>query len=194
MNVSKNAAALAACIVGLAAAACAPADSGDSAGTEAAREPAPAATAVAPDTTGATVWAHLQQASYRDDWSLWPGKGRLYTGQEPHGMLLTTYLNEAARRALETGAATMPPGAVVVKENYMPDSTLAAVTVMLKAAVGYNPAANDWFFSKHLPDGSLDRTPEGMAMEGRVPGCTACHQARAANDFLFTGELATGGN
>ncbi|GIV62221.1 cytochrome P460 family protein [Rhodocaloribacter litoris] len=141
-----------------------------------------------PDTTGAAVWAYLQEVGYRDNWARWPGKGELYAGQEPHGMLLTTYLNPAAREALTARAGTMPPGAIIVKENYMPDSTLAAVTVMYKVA-GYNPAHNDWFFSKHLPDGTLDRSPEGMALEGRVPGCQNCHGGRKANDYIFTGAL-----
>lgn len=151
-----------------------------------AREPALQATR--PDTTGAALWAHLQEARYRENWTLWPGKGRFYTGREPHGMLLTTYLNPAAARALESGASRMPDGAIIVKENYMPDSTLAAVTVMYKVR-GYNSEHNDWFFTKHLPSGELDRMPNGMAMQGRLPGCQNCHGARAANDYIFTGEL-----
>ena len=43
-----------------------------------------------PDTTAAALWAYLESQQYRQRWSLWPGKGRLYTGSEPHGMLLTT--------------------------------------------------------------------------------------------------------
>ena len=52
-------------------------------------------------------------------------------------MLLTTYLNDVALQALSSGASRMAPGAIVVKENYMPDSTLAAVTTMFKVE-GYN--------------------------------------------------------
>ena len=74
----------------------------------------------------------------------------------------------------------------------MPDSTLAAVTVMYKHA-GYNPEHNDWFFSKHLPGGELDRMPNGMAMEGRLMGCQNCHRAVAANDYMFTGSLGEEG-
>lgn len=144
--------------------------------------------AAGPDTTGAALWAHLQQAKYRENWALWPGKGRLYKGQEPHGMLLTTYLNPAAKRALDGDAERMPAGAIVVKENYMPDSTLAAVTVMYKVR-GYNADHNDWFFTKHLPSGELDKMPNGMAMQGRLPGCQNCHGGVKANDYIFTGKL-----
>ena len=170
-------------------AACSASDDSESADSPA-QQPAVVASATAADTTGAAIWAHLQDSRYQD-WDLWPGKGEKYAGQEPHGMLLTTYLNDAASRALSGGASTMPPGSIVVKENYMPDGTLAAVTTMFKVEA-YNPEANDWFFSKHLPNGELDRMPNGMEMEGRLAGCTTCHQAVAANDYIFTSQLGGG--
>ena len=142
-----------------------------------------------PDTTGAAIWSYLEGVKYRENWALWPEKGQLYTGQEPHGMLLTSYVNKAALKALTTHAGTMPDGAILIKENYMPDSTLAAVTVMYKVA-GYNPDHNDWFFSKHLADGTLDKAPNGMALEGRVPGCQQCHGAQKGNDYIYTSSLS----
>ncbi len=141
-----------------------------------------------PDTTAASVWAFLQEAEYQDHWQLWPEKGKLYTGREPHGMLLTTYLNSAAYDALMNKAGEMPDGAVIVKENYMPDSTLAAVTVMYKVA-GYNPDHNNWFFTKLHPDGTPFDGPNGMAMEGRLAGCQNCHGAKKDNDYIYTGAL-----
>ena len=167
---------------------CGPADTPEG---EAA-EPTPQASVVAEaDTTGAAIWAHLQQSDYRSTWTLWPGKGELYTGQEPHGMLLTTYLNDLALQALNSGASRMPPGAIIVKENYMPDRTLVAITTMFKVG-GYNPDVNDWFFTKHLASGELDQTPGGMALEGRLPGCTNCHRAMQTNDYLFSSRLGGG--
>lgn len=138
-----------------------------------------------PDTTGAALWAHLQAEGYRDNWATWPGKGKLYKGQEPHGMLLTTYLNPIAYDALTNRAGTLPPGAIIVKENYAPDSTLAAVTTMYKVR-GYNSAAGDWFWVKQDPTGAVDM--EGKA-QGRVEGCIGCHGQRAGNDYIFTGSL-----
>ncbi len=139
-----------------------------------------------PDTNGESMWAYLQVSHYQENWQTWPGKGELYAGQEPHGMLLTTYLNDAALAALTGKAGVMPDGAIIVKENYMPDSTLAAITVMYKVA-GYNPEHNDWFFTKHKPTGELNTMPNGMAMEGRLPGCQSCHLVKKDNDYLYTG-------
>jgi hypothetical protein len=76
----------------------------------------------------------------------------------------------------------MPVGAIVVKENYTPDSTLAATTVMYKVS-GYDPEAGDWFYLKRLADGTVEAS-------GRVAGCQGCHAQRADNDYLFTGALS----
>ncbi len=164
--------------------ACGGSESGDSASGQRSMS----ATVAQPDTTGSAMWAYLQEVDYQSNWQLWPDKGELYTGRVPHGMLLTTYLNDAALRAVTTQPGSMPAGAVIVKENYMPDSTLAAVTVMYKSA-GYDAEHNDWFFTKHLPSGELAQMPNGMAMEGRLPGCQNCHGGVAANDYLFSGQL-----
>ncbi len=144
--------------------------------------------APAPDTTGAAMWAHIQGVDYRANWTIWPGKEQFYAGNQPHGMLLTTYMNDVALEAFNAKTGSMSDGAIVVKENYMPDSTLAAVTVMYKRS-GYNADHNDWFFAKHLPSGVLDTMPNGMAMEGRLPGCQNCHVGMKANDYLFTSSL-----
>lgn len=135
-----------------------------------------------PDTTGAATWAYLQEVDYRTSWRLWPGKGELYTGTEPHGMLLTTYLNEAAYDAVANNTGSLPVGAMIVKENYMPDSTLAAVTTMHKVQ-GYNPDHNDWFFLKSAPDGTVQA-------EGRAQGCQNCHGGMADNDYIMTASLS----
>ncbi len=159
---------------------------------EAGEDAEPQAVVSDADTTGAAIWAHLQSSNYQTEWSLWPGKGRLYTGQVPHGMLLTTHLNSAALRGLLSGASVMPAGAIIVKENYMPDSTLAAVTTMYKVP-GYNPDHADWFFTKHLPSGVLETMSNGMDMEGRLSGCQSCHIGKRDNDYIFTSDLG-GGN
>lgn len=138
-----------------------------------------------PDTTGAAVWAHLQEVDYRNEWELWPGTTELYEGGEPHGLQLTTYVNDRALEALEAGRTVMPAGAMIVKENFTPDDELAAVTVMYKVP-GFNSEHRDWFFSKHLPDGTVDRTDQGQPMEGQVAGCQSCHSLQQEADYLYT--------
>jgi hypothetical protein len=154
-------------------------DAGDAGNVEAPAESVAAAPgASTPDTTAAAVWAHLQAANYRQSWSLWPGKQQLYAGSEPHGMLLTTYANDVAHSALLAGrVADLPEGSIIVKENYMPDSTFAAATVMLKVR-GYNPQHRDWLFAKFDPQGTAEDF-------GRAPMCEGCHQ-QAPNGYVYT--------
>lgn len=142
---------------------------------EAEAEPTP------PDTSAVALWAHLEEADYRENWSLWPDKGELYPGTEPHGMLLTTYLNPLALDAVTNKAGALSAGAIVVKENYMPDSTFAAVTVMYKSA-DYDPEHNDWFWTKRLADGTVEAA-------GRVAMCFGCHAGGADNDYLMTAPI-----
>ncbi len=138
-----------------------------------------------PDTTARAVWAHLQQADYAEQWSFWPDREPYYEGGEPHGMLLNTYLNHAAMEAVEgmgdaatTGMLELPAGAMVVKENYQPDSTLVATTVMYKAE-GYAPDVGDWFWAKYGPEG-------GVQAAGHAQGCIDCHSQAADHDYLMT--------
>lgn len=145
---------------------------------EAATAPASGQQVAGPDTTAAALWAHLEEEAYRDSWQLWPGTDPLYAGTEPHGMLLTTYANSTAYDALVAGqVANLPPGSIIVKENWMPDSTFDASTVMYKVD-GYNPDHQDWLFAKFDAAG----VPDAF---GRAPMCQACHQ-NAESGYIYT--------
>ncbi|WP_146585097.1 hypothetical protein [Puniceibacterium confluentis] len=117
-----------------------------------------------------------------------------YAGTDPHGMMLETfYLTAEIEDHL---------GALVVKRNYGPAGVtvdevlgdpaghLGAVTVMFQREPGYDDDTGNWFYAKYLPDGTLDRSPNDMALAGLVgkgadAGCIACHQG-AGPDYLFT--------
>lgn len=124
------------------------------------------------DTTAEAVWEHLQDVSFAGNWDTWPGTEPYYEGQEPHGMLLTTYVNDAALEGItplmDGDADEMPLGSVIVKENYQPDSTLASVTVMYKARQ-YDAEHGNWFWMKRMADG-------GVPASGRVDSCIDCHE------------------
>lgn len=125
-----------------------------------------------PEPTAAAVWQHLEKVDYRANWRVWPGTSALQQGRAPHGALLTTYVNAVGHDAVTNRSATMPRGAIIVKENFTPDKQLAAVTVMYKAPEGYNPEHNDWFWLKRLADGTVEAS-------GQVAACQGCHQSGA---------------
>lgn len=118
------------------------------------------------------LWDMMQSEKYQETWALYPGKGKLYKGTEPHGMLLTTYVNTTADEGLKSGEKELPKGSILIKENYKPDKTLAAITVMDKTGDG----KDDWFWVKYNPDGSLAKKGD-MAIAGKPGGCIGCHAA-----------------
>lgn len=85
-----------------------------------------------PAADGTALYNYINDTSRYTEWRMWPGKEALYPGTEPHGMLLTTYVTDGAFSAIEGKKGSIPDGSIIVKENYMPDETLAAVTVMYK--------------------------------------------------------------
>jgi hypothetical protein len=116
-------------------------------------------------------------------WDTWPGKGKLYPGKQPHGALLTTYLNRIALQSLDR-QQPMADGAIIVKENYGPDRRLADITVMYKVQ-GEDPSAGDWLWIQAGPNGRAQ-------VAGRVKACIGCHQAQRENDYVWTGEVVRG--
>jgi hypothetical protein len=113
-----------------------------------------------------------------EKWELWPGKGKLYEGTQPHGAYLTTYVNDIALAAIQEGKKEFPQGSIIVKENYTGGKELAAITVMYKVE-GYNPSGGDWYWLKYKADGSVDAS-------GKVGGCIDCHRAQSGQDWVFT--------
>jgi hypothetical protein len=134
-----------------------------------------------PAANGKALWDYLKKENYAKHWKMWPGKKALYPGKEPHGALLTTYVNKIAYEAIKGKKGQLPDGSIIVKENYTADKKLAALTVMYKVK-GYNPAAGDWFWAKYLPDGKI-------AAEGKVDACIQCHGMQKTNDYIQTAPL-----
>lgn len=117
-----------------------------------------------------TFWGTMQADKYQETWALFPGRGKFYKGTEPHGMLLTTYVNKTAEEGLKSGAKELPKGSILIKENYKPDKTLAAITIMDKTGDG----KDDWFWVKYMPDGTVAKMGD-MALAGKPGGCVGCH-------------------
>jgi hypothetical protein len=137
-------------------------------------------TTTMPFPAGGDLRHHITGHMTFKKWDLWPGKGKMYEGTEPHGALLTVYINDIASKSIKKMKG-MANNAIIVKENYTPDKKLAAITVMYKVK-GYNPKAGDWFWVKYGADYNI------MA-EGKVKGCIDCHGSASDNDYIFTGNV-----
>lgn len=159
-------------------------------GTQPYRPPAaqsPANRAQTPEEFYQTFWKHLVRQ--QDPYTKW-AKLNEQTNPEsagPHGIFVKIYGNKLAAE----NPATMPPGAVLVAENYAKDQkTLSRITVMYRVK-GYDPKANDWYWLEYLPNGSIARTPanEGnKAIAGKVKSCIDCHTKAQGKDFLFSND------
>jgi hypothetical protein len=126
----------------------------------------------------AELYTMFTEDSPYTDWSFWEDAKGIIEGQAPHGALIRTYVND---KVLAASGDTYPYGSIIVKENFMPDTTMAALTVMYKVR-GYNPEDGDWFWVKYEADGSV-------GAEGKVKGCISCHRARKDQDYAFLHDL-----
>jgi hypothetical protein len=131
-----------------------------------------------PPTDGASFWTYIKQTKPYTEWKHWPGYEDMYPAESPHGAFLKLFVNDKALQAIEEGQMPLPPGSIIVKENYGDDKTLMAVTPMYKAE-GYNPEAGDWFWAKYGAEGEV------MA-SGKVQACIDCHKKKKDKDWLFT--------
>ncbi|MBW6509026.1 MAG: cytochrome P460 family protein [Desulfuromonadales bacterium] len=134
-----------------------------------------------PSTDAGEVYNYLTKESPYQTWSLFPGTQKMYKGQSPHGALITTYVSADVKQAIETGKGKLPDGGFIVKENYMPDGTLDAITIMYRVK-GYNPDGGDWFWAKYGSGGRVDAA-------GKEAMCVGCHAAVKDNDWVFVGPI-----
>ena len=140
-------------------------------------------TKLQPKAEGKALYNYITAGNNYKNWAKWPGTGEFYpkSAGSPHGDLLITYVNDKGLSAIQGKTGSLPDESIIIKENYMPDKTLAALTVMYKEK-GYDPAHNDWFWAKYSPTGEVQD-------EGKVGMCNDCHGKQKDNDYTFTGTL-----
>jgi hypothetical protein len=145
----------------------------------------PASGTARPPTFEETFWRYLRDAApaYRT-WAPFPGRtADFHPGESPHGAFLKTYVNRTAA----ADPVTLPPGSIVVEENYGPDrETLLAVTVMYRVQ-GFNANGGDWYWTKYEVDGRV-ATKETTRLAGKVQSCIDCHADAKGNDFVFAND------
>lgn len=132
------------------------------------------------------LWTYITEKNDYKQWPLWPGEEGIREGEsDRHGKFVRIFMNEL----VADDTSSLPDGSIIVKENFgaQSEDALGAITIMYRDT-GYDPEHYDWFWIKYKPDGSLDQTPEGMSIVGRVPGCIQCHQAADGDDFVFAND------
>ena len=117
-----------------------------------------------------------------------------YFGTHPHGAILESIIQEiivdnrmamiVAKRSYRGESATLESVAKN-RSAYLDD-----YTIMFKREDGYDEENQNWFWAKYNPDGSIDTTPNGVKLAGRIAkdkskGCIACHKKAKGDDYLF---------
>ena len=117
-----------------------------------------------------------------------------YFGTHPHGAILESIIMDII---VDNRQAT-----IIAKRSYRGDgATLESVarnrsaylddyTIMIQREAGYDEDNQNWFWAKYNPDGSIDTTPNGVKLAGRIAkgkpkGCIACHKKAKGDDYLF---------
>lgn len=132
-------------------------------------------------TDGMALMMQITKTDPYMKWELMPGTTKMRKGTEPHGALQNVYVNKLAMKAFKDKAGALPDGAIIVKENYMPDGKLGAVTVMSKKK-GYNPEAGDYLWLKYGADMKIQA-------EGKAAPCIKCHTNAKGNDYVMLAPL-----
>ncbi len=136
------------------------------------------------DTRPEKFFEYITVADPYKEWQAWPGKDGPYRGEAAygHGTLIMTYVNLPALRSISRKNG-MADGSIIVVENYS-ENVLQTLTTMYKVN-GFNRDGGDWYW--------LEATPAGRIINsGKVQACVDCHRARAANDYIWTGEVVKG--
>jgi hypothetical protein len=93
-------------------------------------------------------------------------------------------INPEAAAAYRAGAATLPVGTLVIKEEFDdPDCrTVTGFTVMRKEPAGYDPAHGDWRWQR------VRARDSAVLEDGTVQRCWSCHNRPActARDWQCT--------
>ncbi len=143
----------------------------------------------APEEIAADLWNLMKTENYRDRWQMWPRKEPLYKGSDPHGALLTTYINSIGYEAVVKREKELPAGTIIAMENYMEDKTLEAIAVMYNL-VPFDPEYGNWFWVKFAPDGKpmkVERDGETITLAGKVTECIECHSASSSGtQYIMT--------
>lgn len=137
-----------------------------------------------------SLWAFLvrPQSPYTQ-WPPLPSKDGWRTAAEHHGPSVRLYANTAAL----ADPKGLPPGSIVILEDYSADQKSRTGINILYRVKGFDPKNGDWYWMKYLENGTLVREQSGnvsVPVAGRVMACIDCHRKAAGNDFVFSNDPA----
>ncbi len=127
-------------------------------------------------------WASLIQSQYHN-WAPLAGQTEDFyrTPKSPHGKKSKLFVNRIA----SSKRTELPPGSVLISENYDQTGTLASVTVMNRIK-GYAPRSGDWYWTEYQPDSQGNG--QDRRTSGHLSSCIECHQAAGGGDYVYAND------
>jgi hypothetical protein len=153
-------------------------------------QPAPGvARPPSPEEFAQNLWRFLirPQSPYVQWPPLRPEQAGFRKGESPHGDFLRSYANPVA----VGDPANLPPGSILVLEDYATDQKTRTGINILYRVKGYDPANGDWYWMKYNQNGTVVRTaPEegSKPVAGRVMTCIECHRKAGGNDLVYSND------
>jgi hypothetical protein len=150
---------------------------------------APARPQPTPEEFYQALWRHLVRPDGPyTSWPPLPGKEGLRKGQSPHGAFVRLYANATA----QADPKALPPGSILVLEDYSADQKSRAGINILYRVRGYDPRNGDWYWMKYNENGTVMRAAPaagGQPLAGRVQACIDCHRMAGGNDLVFSNDV-----
>lgn len=110
----------------------------------------------APPELAAELWNLIHTEGYQEHWKEWQA-------QESNKGNTKTYVNNTAYNALEKKEKELPPGSIIVKNNYDDEQQLQTVDALIN--LGGDDPQGGWFRVEYSPDGnpiSTERRTTGI--------------------------------
>lgn len=107
-----------------------------------------------PPKLAAELWNLIHTEGYQEHWKEWQA-------QENEKGNTKTYVNDLAYNALENKEMELPPGSILVENNYDDQQQLKTVEAIIN--LGGNNPLGGWFWAEYFPDGSPINMERGHA-------------------------------
>jgi predicted small secreted protein len=110
----------------------------------------------APPELAAELWNLINTEGYQEHWKEWQSE----EGNETNAKV---YVNDLAYNALEKKEKELPPGSIVVENNYNDKNELETVEALIN--LGGDDPQGRWFRAEYSPDGnpiSTERRSSGI--------------------------------
>lgn len=139
----------------------------------------------APSVAGAATDAEIEAMAARYATFARMNRVPFRTGAHQGNALVNVYASPNAADVYQSvtdgtfaKGASLPPGAMLVKEMLDPSGGAPILTVMYKKAAGYDPSNGDYWYGRLAADG----TPTRADFVGKVGFCVECHAGAAGTD------------